>query len=427
MPGHKGRRDIFSGVSGGAYGCDITELSFSDNLESPSGVIKKAEEDIAKLTGAKASYILTGGSTLGILAMLYAVKDLGKKVVIARGSHKSVYDALGLFGLEPVFLYEKTTDGMLCPDYVNKDIIENLDDDVIGVLLTSPDYFGNTADLGYFKENLSRQNKLLLIDGAHGSHFMFLNKEKYAGKYADIWVDGAHKTLETLTQGAVLNVSDERLTEKVEEGLGIFSTSSPSYLIMASVEDGIKSFAEIKALTIKKFEKNREKIVKAVKEKGFLARETNDMLKLAVDFNGKTDGNKVIRYFELQGIYPELFSQRFMLFMFSPYLSDDETARITEAVKNCPVAGGRYKKSPGIIFPERALSYLDAIKLPSEDVDLKESKGRIAAKNAGLFPPCRPVITAGEVFDGTIISALSAKNTFGLKNGRVSVIKDTKE
>ena len=227
MPGHKGERRL---GFGNCYSYDVTELSFSDNLAEPTSVIKRAEEDIAKLCGAKKSYLLTGGSTLGVLASVYAVKHLGKKLIVPKGSHKSVFNALQLLNIEPVFLSEKSENGLITvKEFENEELLESADNDIIGALITSPDYFGRSANLKKISDALHKNGKVLIVDGAHGGHFAKFNKECYAGKYADLWVDGEHKTLNTLTQGAVLNLNNLELQEGLERALDIFSTSSPSY------------------------------------------------------------------------------------------------------------------------------------------------------------------------------------------------------
>ncbi len=109
MPGHKGKG---GGILKSVYKYDVTELSATDNLAAPYGAIKKAENDLALLTGAKKSFILTGGSTLGIFAMLYAALGKGNKIIIEKSSHKSVFNALKLFNIEPVFLPQKIVNGL---------------------------------------------------------------------------------------------------------------------------------------------------------------------------------------------------------------------------------------------------------------------------------------------------------------------------
>lgn len=420
MPGHKGKG---AGILKKAYALDITELSFSDNLACPSGVIAKAEKDIAKLLGAKRSRILTGGSTLGIFAMVHAVKERGSKLLVQRTAHKSIFNALELLGIEPVILNDNfSQDGIGCSTFENDYLFDLNDSDLIGALLTSPDYFGRALNLKQIKNRLNKNGKLLLIDGAHGGHFAFENRQIYAGSYADIWVDGAHKTFQTLTQGAILNVNNPSLIEGIEEGLSVFSTTSPSYLIMASVESGVKRYCDLKEKNYKEFTLAKQKLTEGIVDLGLSVLPCDDILKLTLCLNGKADGNKIGELLEENGIYAELACKNHILFMLSFAFSLTDAERIIEALKKA-----EYKQAinNNVAFPSlsRAMDYNLARKAKTEEIPLTKASGRICACNAGVFPPCYPVILAGEVFDNNAIELLSAPNTFGVleKNGEKTV------
>ena len=118
--------------------------------------------------------------------------------------------------------------------------------DVTAVLITSPDYYGNVADLSAIEKVCRRYNRIFMVDGAHGAYLKFDADARglYAGECAHIWVDGSHKTMPTLTQGALLNVNDESLLADAAEGLNMFRTTSPSYPVMASIEYGVKYMEE---------------------------------------------------------------------------------------------------------------------------------------------------------------------------------------
>ena len=229
MPGHKGRgefKKLFPVAD-----IDVTELSYSDNLADPSGVIADAQCEIASILGAARSYILTEGSSLGIFAMLYAAAERGNKVIVPRNSHQSVWNACRVLGLEPVVVQGETKDGVILPPSpAEVEHIAKNDLTVAGLIVVSPDYYGNVAPLAEYSEILKKYNKILMVDGAHGAHLAFMpEREGYAGKFADIWVDGAHKNLCTLTQGAILNINDSDLFGGALGGLSLFGTTSPSH------------------------------------------------------------------------------------------------------------------------------------------------------------------------------------------------------
>ena len=422
MPGHKGKG---SGILKSVYKYDVTELSATDNLAAPYGAIMSAENDLAKCLGAKKSFILTGGSTLGIFAMLYAVSGKGNKIIIEKSSHKSVFNALKLFNIEPVFLPQKIVNGL---NEINVEDIDKLcDNGVIGALLTSPDYFGRVKKLKEAALILHRKNKFLLVDGAHGAHLKFTSPELYCGNFADAWVDGAHKTLKTLTMGALLNVNNQSLTEKIREGLNIFASSSPSFLIAASVEDGVKDFSEIPQEVFERFYKLSDYVIKNVK-KDYCVIQSDDKLKLCFDLKNRADARRVGEFLEKRGIFPELSEGRFLIFILSPHFSAKQANYLVKALNDYDrfTDGNQTKDDIFDINLQRKTSYLSASSSDNqcEYVDLPYALNRIAAANAGFFPPCYPLITCGEVFDNRVIAALSGKNTFGVEGGKVKVLKN---
>ncbi|MDE6075490.1 MAG: aminotransferase class I/II-fold pyridoxal phosphate-dependent enzyme, partial [Clostridia bacterium] len=240
VPGHKNSGDFKSQFP--VAPIDLTELSITDDLSCPTGAIKKAQEDIASIIGAKKAYITTDGSSSGVLAMLYVAAALGNKVIVPRNSHKSVFNGCKLLNIEPVIVQGAEVDGVLMPP--SPELVETLivnDVNIAGMIIASPDYYGNIAPLDKYAEVLKKYDRLLFVDGAHGAHLcLTADKAGYAGRYADMWVDGAHKTLPVLTQGAVVAVNNEKLITRVEDALSVFRTTSPSFPVMASVEYGYK-------------------------------------------------------------------------------------------------------------------------------------------------------------------------------------------
>ena len=429
MPGHKAEKKLFPLFKDAPL--DITELSFSDCLENADGVIREAEADIAEILGAKRSHLLTDGSTAGVYAMLYAAKKRGGKIAIARNSHKSVYNACRVLGIEPYLLRNNERDGILLPPAASdvEDAFKK-EPNLCGVLITSPDYFGNVADLAGIRKVCGRYGKLLLADGAHGAAMRFDADEKagYAGNFAQAWVDGAHKTLPTLTQGAILNVNDEELEESIAEGLDLFRTTSPSYPIMASVEYGVKFMQEQGAALIDAFRRQFAFIKARLKKRGVRFYEDSRTLVLAVDFGGAgIRAQAAAEELERRGIFAELEDGRYVLFYFSPLTRVSALSRLERAI--CSV--WRMKQLRGGTLPQqkyvsgiKKFSYLTAHTLAYEYIPVGDSAGRIAARNAGITPPCYPIVIAGEQITPQAMQALSeAAHTFGLKDKKIAVTK----
>lgn len=412
MPGHKGDRKfckLFKGAN-----LDVTELSFIDNEK----VVRSAEKDIEKILDSQRSWFLTNGSSSGVLSMVYAVKDKGKKLIIGRSSHKSVYNALELMGIEPIIIDDRSYG-----EEFYLAIEKGIDKDTVGALLTYPDYYGNTFDIKRVSEILRSKGKLLLIDNAHGGHFKFFSDLVYAGDYADIWVDGLHKTFPTLNQGAVLSTSNPTLIDGLDDGVNKFLTTSPSYPLLSSIEYGIKFYAENKPLL-----QNTKNNIKAIKEYarslGLRVEDLADPFKLYIEFFDTERAGKIL---EDNNIFFEMNDKRGILFMFTPLSSKRDYKRIIKSLKDIAL-GEEIKPHENdlCLLPPRVMSYLDAIKSDSEWVDLSSAENRIAGANAGNFPPCRPLVVAGELITKQVIEAIDQTSCFGVKDGKVLVVKEDK-
>lgn len=427
MPGHKASRR-FSLFRDAAL--DITELSFADCLENPDGIIAQAQLDIADALGCLRSYILTDGASAGVYAMLYIAKKRGGKVVVARNSHKSVYNACAVLGIEPHIVKNNEMDGVLLPPGAAD--IENAlkkDRDVCAVLVTSPDYFGNVADLAAIRKVCRRYGKPLMVDGAHGAYLRFDPDEngRYAGAYADVWVDGSHKTMPTLTQGALLNLNDAQLRADAEEGLDCFRTTSPSYPIMASVEYGVKYLEEFGAELIDAVRRELAQAKAKLAKSGISCFSESKTLTMAVDFGALGISSSAAQQeLERRGVYAEMSDGRYLLFYLSPFTAPASVSALERKIRAVARMRGlknTYEPSAGFACGVKKFSYLTAHSLAFEYVPLERAAGRIAARNAGVTPPCYPVVVAGEQITEEAAEALAkAPHTFGVRRGEVAVV-----
>ncbi|MBO5334992.1 MAG: aminotransferase class I/II-fold pyridoxal phosphate-dependent enzyme [Clostridia bacterium] len=394
-PGHK------------VSGYDITELAYSDNLSCPEGVIAFAEQDIAELLGANKSFLLTDGSTSGVLSMLYALKMHGvSRVAAPMLSHKSFFNGCALLGLEPI-LFETPVFAVPCP-IAAADVAAALED-ADALFLTSPDYYGNVSALKEIKALCKAQGKPLVIDGAHGGHLRHY-KELYAGAHADMWVDGVHKSLPALTQGAVVSAKKE-YAAALKAAVDTFRTSSPSYPIMGSVEYAVKypaNHALAERLT-------------ALKRERACFYDSADYTKLCVFCK---DGFALERYANEQGIYPEFAQEHLLCFYFSPVQTEEDLLTVLRFVE--------WADLEGLILSEKDVQRVPApIKLEKVDgksvelIPLEGSEGRVCAKACGLFPPCLPVLQKGERITGEKIKTLqAAARRFGIENDKITVVAE---
>lgn len=378
---------------------DITELSFSDNLADPKGVILRAQDDIACILGARKSFILTDGSTSGVLSMMHAARP--QKLLFATAAHESVYNACRLFSIEEVTIPNRTV-GIIPQQPTATEIESALEREKCdGVLLTSPDYYGNIADYEQIKAVCHRHGAILICDGAHGAHLHGTNK--YAGNFCDMWVDGVHKSLPAMTQGAVVSAKTEEFSDRLEESVSLFRTTSPNYLIMASVEYAVKY------PRMPKKEKKSEEI-----KRKYGAYENADWSKIVL-FYGK-DAKKACAYIEGMGLYPEFCDGENILFYLSPATPYRQLCILEKTLAGM---GPMLKKAQSeVCLPGEKVK----IERETEMISLEDGEGRVSAANAGLFPPCVPVISCGKTISKEDIERLKeAGSTYGMRDGKICV------
>ncbi|MBE7084684.1 MAG: hypothetical protein E7368_01355 [Clostridiales bacterium] len=393
-PGHKQK------------GWDITELSFSDNLSSPHGCIARAQEDIARILGANKSFILTDGSTAGVLSMLLSAKTLGiTRIAVCENSHKSVFNGMSLLRLTPTVLHKRTKDGIPAPVCVED--FQGIEADAI--LLTSPDYYGNIPDLEAIRAYCDRTGKLLLVDGAHGGHLHF-DKRLYAGTYADLWVDGVHKSLPAFTQGAIVSARTEALASALERAVDVFRTTSPSYPIMASVEYAVKYPAnEPLARMATEWEKTCDRLYFG-----------GDWTKLCALFG--ENANTVHALLQRDGIFAEFCDGNVVNFYLSPATKKGDFLRLKKRL--CSL----FEKFPYTRVEDVPTPVLLQKNGETEWIPLEKSIGQVCAENCGLFPPCTPLLRKGERITQEKVRLLQeADNVFGLQENKISVFTKQNE
>lgn len=242
MPGHKRNTTLLGKAL--PYDIDITEINDFDNLYNADGVIDEIQQLACNIYKCAESYLLVNGATCGIIAAVRAMTSFGDKVIVARNSHKSVYNAIELCGLKPVYIYPQTDSkfgvaSSITPTQVSEIISKNQDAKLI--ILTSPTYEGVVSDIKAISEIAHKNNILLLVDEAHGAHFALSDKfpQNAINCVADVSVVSLHKTLPSLTQTALLLTSDNKFKEKLKDNLSVFETSSPSYVLMSSIENAL--------------------------------------------------------------------------------------------------------------------------------------------------------------------------------------------
>ena len=251
MPGHKGseiyRRTGHDDFLENFMDCDVTEIQGADNLFQTEGILREAQERYADLYEVRKSYLQINGSSGANIASMLASVPQGKKIVMARNCHKSCFNALALGGIRPVYVYPEMIDeygisGRISPEDIDEMLRQNSDAEA--VILPSPNYYGICSDIKAIADIVHRHGKILIVDQAHGAHLRFFSKFGVKGMPvsaeeagADLVVNSTHKTLASLTESAVLNVTSDRVDLAVlEDKLQQIESTSPSYILMASLD-----------------------------------------------------------------------------------------------------------------------------------------------------------------------------------------------
>ncbi len=319
MPGAKRNTELFAAFN--PYGLDITEIDNFDNMHHADGIIKAAFERCAHTFGAEESLYLVNGSSAGILAAICGATGKGDKVIAARNSHISVYNAIYLNELEPIYVYPEYIDeeAGICAGITAAQVENVFENGVKAVIITSPTYEGMVSDIEAIAELAHKNGAVLIVDEAHGAHFNFDEAfPRSAVKCgADLVVQSLHKTLPSFTQTAVLHMCGGLVDRKrVKMYWDMYQSTSPSYLLMAGIDRCVtilnESGKELFKIYIRRLKKLRERLAGL---KNFRLLDTDDISKLVIITD---DGRKLydilLRQYYIQ---LEMFSLKYVIAMTS--------------------------------------------------------------------------------------------------------------
>ncbi|MCD8311037.1 MAG: aminotransferase class I/II-fold pyridoxal phosphate-dependent enzyme [Firmicutes bacterium] len=423
MPGHKRNLSLPHAeyLSHLAAGIDVTECAGLDNLNSPAGIFLESERTAASLWGARRSLYLVNGSTGGILAAVYAMVSAGDEVICARACHRSVYSALEITGAVPTFV-DSLPDGSVSAGAV-KAALQNHPKARL-VIITSPTYDGVICDVEKIADVCRLFGARLFVDEAHGAHFglcggIFGKSAISLG--ADVSVDSLHKTLPSLTGTAIMHIGEgagAELSARLEAAAAMFMTSSPSYILSASIDGCVRLLSEHGSEIIPAWHALCEKFYERCESLSavrLLPPDGRDISKLVFDTSGTdmTGADFAALLREKYHIEPEAASPDTVLAM----TGAGDTERTLEALlfavseidaAATPRAGGaRFPKNPPT--PKRAALASDVKKsgAPCEAVALTRACGRVSGEYIWAYPPGVPIIIPGEIFDDEIISFIN--------------------
>lgn len=467
MPGHKRREFPFPNP----YGIDITEIDGFDNLHHATDILKEAQERAAQLYGAGRSFYLVNGSTCGILAAVCAAAKKRSKVLVARNCHKAVYHALFLQELRAEYLYPDLTknniQGQITPVQVEEALKKQ--PDIAAVILTSPTYEGIVSDISEIAEIVHAYGIPLLIDEAHGAHFGFGAgfPENAVTCGADAVIMSLHKTLPSFTQTALLHLCSDRISEeKIKEYLGIFQTSSPSYLFMAGMDSCIRRIKE----------EGEELFFNYRKRLDDFYRDTADLQRIhvmnreelskqeafdwddskIVIFTAKTHltGESLHRILlERYHLQVEMVSAHYVLAMTSIMDTQEGFERLNRALheidryfqsaqmtteRNYDIINKiEFFRDPDMLSPRELyrknpviLPFYEARELKQVEIPLDLAAGKISADMIYIYPPGIPMIVPGEMITEDFIKRIKVclqkkllvEGNADISHGRIKIV-----
>lgn len=454
MPGHK--RRLKTDTMRELAQIDITEIDGFDNLHDAQDILKRIQEEAAAAYGAEESFFLVNGSTAGILSAISTAVSPGGKILMVRGAHKSAYHAAYLRDLQIAYLWPGVHPLFGCNlPATAKEVEEALQQtpDVQAVFIVSPTYEGLTADVKSIAEAAHKRNIPLIVDEAHGAHLGFDGRwpESSVKQGADLVIQSLHKTLPAPTQTAILHVNG-KLVDRcgLRRFLGIYQTSSPSYIFMAAMEDAIATTSANREKLFGDFWeywKGMTESLSACRNLIFLKEENSDPGKLAVmDKTGFLDGEQLyemlLHKYHLQ---PEMAAGRYVLAMFTIGDTKEGYERLTKALLEIDeyITTERKQRTQEKLMEREGNRMADAVTpvciqkktqavisigrawdTPKEWVLLKDAEGKTAGEYVNLYPPGSPIIVPGEIFTKDILTEIAAYRQQGFHVQGVKEIED---
>ena len=408
------------------FSCDYSEIEGFDNLAKPTGIIKLAQDDAAKIYGAKNTFFLTNGSTSGVIAAMLAILNKNDKVLIARNCHKSVYNGLVLTGAVPVWVMPHYNRDWGVYEPVNYDYIEETlhrNRDIKLFIMTNPTYEGLMTDVYRVSHICKKYGVKLLVDEAHGALWNF---HKALGtpsliQGADIVVQSLHKTAGALNPSALLHLSKDTDIDagKIQKSLNLITTTSPSYPLLVNIEGTINYLNS---------EKGKENLSDLVKHVNRLIRTlksipnlevysyNNDVTKLLVKVTNMSGFELSDILFEKYNIEDELANEKSVLLLTGLGTTKSKLKKIEKALieicsNNIKITYEDNSNVPVFNPVEPRVRYIPSLvwNQPYKEVELKYALARVSMELIMDYPPGIPILIPGEVIKKEHIAYLSGR------------------
>lgn len=408
MPGHKGKAFL------GCERCDITEISGADVLYSADGIIALSENNASSLFGTAHTFYSAEGSSLAIKAMLALAAENTEKPLFlaARNAHKAFIHAAALLDADINWIYP-TCFSHPCVCRITADDVQAALNDTNqkpnAVFITSPDYLGNIADIKGIAEVCHSADVPLLVDNAHGAYLKFLETDTHPITLgADMCCDSAHKTLPVLTGGAYLHIGKnaERYVIRARDMLSVFASTSPSYLILQSLDICNKYLSGGYRGKLEKTVKKVSEVTERLNKNGYFT-VCGEPLKIVINTaKSGVDTEKAVRSLRRYNIEPEFYDRDYLVLMASPENTARDFERLLSALPPIKNKKRAAALPPEFKKPKQVLSVRRAIFAECEKVNIDKAIRKICASPTVSCPPAVPIVVSGELIDTDITALL---------------------
>ena len=451
MPGHKRRM----GEMGNPYFIDLTEIDGFDDLHHARGILLEAQKRAAELYHSEETHYLVNGSTAGILAAVSGCSPFGGRILMARNCHKSAFHGARLRGLRAEYVYPQFLENMGINGAVSAEDVDDLlkqHPDIQFVLITSPTYDGVVSEVGRIAEVVHGYGIPLIVDEAHGAHFPFSDHfpVDYVSAGADVVIHSLHKTLPSLTQTALIHLNGriiDSFRERIRDFLSVYQTSSPSYVLMASMDscmDLVLGFGE-------EFERFHERITKlrerlrAMECLKLLEVPGMDESRILVSAMGSGwSGQQLSEALRLNyRIELEMACSTYVCAITTAADTEEALVRLGDAFLALDRKRTADRRVYGRQEPERdgvcrtagtfrtksVCTLLEAGEREQERVPVSEASGRVCGQFVIPYPPGIPLLAPGELVTEHMAEALcrcmkDGSDVYGVREGRIAVIKN---
>lgn len=448
MPGHKAKEEL-KYLARLIPQIDVTEVRGVDNLQNPKGIIKESEENAARVFKAKQTLYSVNGSTAGLYAAITSQVSREEKILISRDSHKAVYQAVILGNLKCDYVYPKYDEDEnilvgLTPSQIEKKLEQ--DKDIKAVVINYPSYYGVCSDIEGIAKIVHEKGKLLIVDEAHGAHLSFHSKlpKSALESGADIVIQSSHKTLPAFTQSSMVHIGTDRVDiEKLKLHMNIYQTTSPSYILMSSLDYATNYMDKFGYKELNRVLKKIEEITKDLKklENIKIYNGGNELpynfdktkFLFSIDGLSGTSLEKILR--EDYNIQIELSNNYYALSLITALDENEDLEKLKLAIEE--IANSKKYK-----FKNRDENFLDirniepqtvktldkAFYSEKNSVQLDESKGRVSGEFVIPYPPGIPILTPGEEISVEIINYIKQLREkdieiLGLDKEEIKVLK----